>query len=127
MWGRIETAVDYWHPTDDPHIPYLITYAAEVELPHGHYFDYEAAEEPEDARLPMSYWSKERILEYCLQSSKVSSGACEILARMRFDDLRSFALMRFYSSMTGSLSDPSKNRHTEFYGLDIDNIASLGV
>lgn len=117
--------IDYWYPSDDPHTPYLITHAAEEELPHGCYFDYEAAEEPEDARLPMSYWSKERILDYCSKSSKVSKDALEFLSRMKLGDLRSFALKKFYTSMTGSLYDSSRNRHTDFYGLDLENIATL--
>lgn len=97
------------------------------EYPHGVCYDYYGAAEPEDARLPMSYWNKARIVRYCHDSKRISREACRIAERMNLDDLRSIALRYAGTDITGSRMNIEQTRHTRFYSLDVDGINSMAA
>lgn len=118
----------FWHP-EDFNDPLLDIVNVLDGLLHGVLFDYWGAMEPEDAQLPITYWSKERILEYARMCSKVDSGALRVISRMKLEDLRPIALKDMGISVTGNLMrytpDPKAMkewRHTKFYSLDVDSI-----
>ena len=95
------------------------------------WYDYDMAETPEDARLPISYWSKKRILAYVKDCTLISDVSKKILDRMTLDDLKAFSLKKVGRRPTGKLADMrfgeyGEWRNTDFYALDIDNINSLG-
>lgn len=98
------------------------------ECEYGHcqlFYDYWGAESPDEAELPITYWSKARILEYCERSGNVKREAVEILRRMRLEDLRANALLYVGTTPTGNLFSDAKCRewrHTRFYSLDVANI-----
>ena len=89
-------------------------------------FDSFGAPTPEDAVLPMSYWTKRRILDYAIEADSVRRESIKVLRKMRLEDLRAFALVRDSIRPTGSRTDSSRCRmHTVFYRLDVDFINSL--
>ena len=120
--------LQYWYPMDftDP------TYRdmKEYQLPHGCFFDYFGATEPEDARLPRTYWTKKRILDYIDQSGAIKEDAKEIMLRMDLEDLHANALKYVGSELTGRVSTAGtfnrECRFTQFFGLDVGNINSFG-
>ncbi|MFT0898179.1 hypothetical protein [Candidatus Methanoprimaticola sp. MG2] len=89
-------------------------------------FDSFGAPTPEDAVLPMSYWTKRRILDYAIEARSVRRESIEVLRKMKLEDLRAFALVRDSVRPTGSRTDITRCRmHTVFYRLDVDFINSL--
>lgn len=94
------------------------------------YYDYYGAETPEDAELPISYWSKERIMFYLRESKLVKREVIPILEKFRLDDLRAVALMRVGKRPTGNLRDmrPREKgewRNTTYWSLDVESINSI--
>ena len=94
----------------------------------GHFFDYYGAEKPEEAALPISYWSRQRILLYC-RYAKAPRKSMVVLERMNLGDLRANALRPLGKIKTGKRATFSDRhgqwRNTEFWGLDMANIRLL--
>lgn len=86
------------------------------------FFDLFAADTPEAARLPMSYWTKERILFY-VENSAALRPTRDVLKDMLLEDLRAVALVKVGRMPTGRRSDEGWRAHewrnTEFYSLNI--------
>lgn len=94
------------------------------------YYDYYGAETPEGAELPISYWSKERIMFYLRESKLIKREVIPVLERFRLDDLRAVALMRVGKRPTGNLRDmrPREKgewRNTTYWSLDVESINSI--
>lgn len=92
--------------------------------PPQRFFDYFGAEKPEEALLPISYWSKERILFY-VNNSDALRPAYPTLKRMKLADLQACALRRVLVAPTGRCwteEDMKAHewRHTTFWSLDTD-------
>lgn len=89
-------------------------------------YDLMGAERPEDAQLPMSYWSKQRIL-FLVRESEELRPAAELLERMKLEDLRAVALVETGTMATGRVRDwGSKEwRHTKFHSLNVEWIGAL--
>lgn len=89
-------------------------------------YDLWGAKRPEEAQLPMSYWSKARIL-FLVGESEELRPAAELLKRMKTEDLRAVALVETGTMATGRVHDwESKEwRHTKFYSLNVEWIDAL--
>jgi len=89
-------------------------------------YDLWGAERPEDAQLPMSYWTKQRII-FLVRESEELRPAAEILEGMMLEDLRAVALVDAGTMATGRVHDwESKEwRHTKFYSLNTEWIGVL--
>lgn len=89
-------------------------------------YDLQGAEKPEDAQLPLSYWSKTRIL-FLVRESEALRPAAEILESMPLEDLRAVCLVKVGNMPTGRVHDWASRewRHTNFYSLNIDWIGAL--
>lgn len=116
------TAADF----DDP-MARLVTALGDLEGQElERMYDLWGAKTPEDAALPMSYWTKERILFY-VRSSESLRAAEPVLKRMTMDDLKPAALVRVGTIATGRIHDWESRewRHTDFYSLDSEWIRSI--
>lgn len=78
------------------------------------------------ALLPMSKWTKSRIIEEA-ERSGVGEKVILTLSDMRLQDLRMSALVYDHTVKTGNLSDPSMGRwrHTQLFRLDLDWVRAL--
>jgi len=124
----------YWSPSDfnDPLMGAVDCLDEGISLPHpGMLFDQFGAQNPEDARLPISYWTKRRIIFYAYESKKIPHFICGILEKMSLVDIRTFALKFVGKNVTGNLRTfmgfhtRGEWRNTSYYSLDIENINFL--
>lgn len=94
-------------------------------------YDYFGSSTPEEATLPMSYWTKERILEYLNDCSNppVNREILQALKRFNLTDLRACALMFAATMPTGSMRSMSYGGHewrnTTFYRLDLESVNTM--
>ena len=93
------------------------------------FFDMCGAETPEEAQLPMSYWTKQRFVFY-IQNSNRLRAALPVISRMKLEDLRACALKESTILPTGRfMSDNGRAhhewRHTTFWSLDADWIGRV--
>ena len=73
---------------------------------------------------PRSRWSKSDIIENC-RISGVPEEALNALARIPLKDILDSFLIYAGTDLTGNESDPSKQRHTNFYRLNFERIENL--
>lgn len=117
-----------WSPSRDDALGGLVCALSDLaDEPVPHYYDYWGAETPESAELPMTYWSKGRILMYCEDAKSVRPDALPILEKMKLEDLRCMALVSIGKRPTGNMYDMRPGqygewRNTTFYMLDVENI-----
>ncbi len=94
-------------------------------------YDYFGSSTPEEAMLPMSYWTKERILEYLnkCENPPVNREIYQALKKFNLSDLRVCALVSVGKMPTGSMKSMSYGGHewrnTTFYRLDLDNVNTM--
>ena len=97
---------------------------------HQIYYDYWGATTPEEAELPISYWSKERIVEYARRSEKIRPEIIPVIENIKLADLKGLALRKTGRRPTGNLRDmrPKERgewRNTDYFGLDVESLNSL--
>ncbi len=126
--------VTYWEPSELMKLAYALEDIESGNVSFNHVaYDPQGAPTPEEAELPMSYWSKERILDYILTSKILGGKYYQFFKDWKLDDLRANALRYIGTMPTGKLNDMRLNddnrqwRHTRYYSLDVDNIRGMVV
>lgn len=94
-------------------------------------YDMYGAMQPEEAMLPISYWSKARILNYLrsCRNPPVDGDTVQKLEGWKLEDLRSIALKEYAKFPTGSkrsmMDGGHRWRNTMHYKLDLESVNSL--
>ncbi|AGI47370.1 hypothetical protein TALC_00361 [Thermoplasmatales archaeon BRNA1] len=126
----------FWHlrDFDDPLLGFIDVLDGGETLPYGDIlFDYNAAQTPEEASLPKSYWTKERILTYARMAKTVVRGAEKKLKKMPLEELQAVVLKWDGKDITGRRraafealpGEKGEWRHTDFYSIDVEMINKL--
>ncbi len=110
-------------------LPLRWTAGREEDLPRQIFYDPMGAATPEAAQLPISYWTKERILSYIGDSPALRITEV-ILEKMPLADLRAVALEETDVRPTGRICgedwrSAGEWRNTRFYSLNVGWLAPL--